>query len=96
MVATNLYGANGGEGTLSRITLALMQDSGWYDVNWAQAGECTPALFLPGFSEAWSCAAVAWCIVQSCRGCRVSHQAAAAGLQASAVCVAARQNCTGE
>ncbi|KAF6252125.1 hypothetical protein COO60DRAFT_1704421 [Scenedesmus sp. NREL 46B-D3] len=38
MVATNLYGANGGEGTLSRITLALMQDSGWYDVNWAQAG----------------------------------------------------------
>ncbi|KAF6250762.1 hypothetical protein COO60DRAFT_749723 [Scenedesmus sp. NREL 46B-D3] len=38
MVATNLYDANGGEGTLSRITLALMQDSGWYDVNWAQAG----------------------------------------------------------
>jgi hypothetical protein len=39
MVATNLFGAHGGAGTLSRVTLALMQDSGWYDVNWGEAGE---------------------------------------------------------
>jgi hypothetical protein len=41
MVATNLFGAHGGPGTLSRITLALMQDSGWYEVNWGEAGELT-------------------------------------------------------
>jgi hypothetical protein len=50
MVATNLFGAHGGAGTLSRITLALMQDSGWYDVNWGEAGgfefECVQQLLL--------------------------------------------------
>jgi hypothetical protein len=40
MVATNLFGAHGRPATLSRITLAFMQDSGWYDVNWGEVGEC--------------------------------------------------------
>jgi hypothetical protein len=39
MVATNLFGAHGRPPTLSRITLAFMQDSGWYDVNWGEVGE---------------------------------------------------------
>jgi hypothetical protein len=39
MVATNLFGAHGRPATLSRITLAFMQDSGWYDVNWGEVGE---------------------------------------------------------
>ncbi|WIA20451.1 hypothetical protein OEZ85_004860 [Tetradesmus obliquus] len=38
MVATNLFGAHGRPATLSRITLAFMQDSGWYDVNWGEVG----------------------------------------------------------
>eukprot|EP00878_Enallax_costatus_P007236 GHUV01007582.1.p1 GENE.GHUV01007582.1~~GHUV01007582.1.p1 ORF type:complete len:635 (+),score=97.10 GHUV01007582.1:1-1905(+) len=38
MVATNLFAVYGKPATLSRITLAFMQDTGWYDVQWDQAG----------------------------------------------------------
>ncbi|KIZ07138.1 leishmanolysin-like peptidase [Monoraphidium neglectum] len=38
MVATNLFAVYGKPATMSRITLAYMQDTGWYDVNWDQAG----------------------------------------------------------
>jgi hypothetical protein len=39
MVATNLFAVYGKPATLSRITLAFMQDTGWYEVDWEQAGE---------------------------------------------------------
>jgi hypothetical protein len=39
MVATNLFAVYGKPATMSRITLAFMQDTGWYDVNWDNAGE---------------------------------------------------------
>lgn len=38
MVATNLFAVYGKPATLSRITLAFMQDTGWYDVQWDAAG----------------------------------------------------------
>jgi len=38
MVATNLFAVYGKPATMSRITLAFMQDTGWFDVNWDQAG----------------------------------------------------------
>lgn len=41
MVATNLFAVYGKPATMSRITLAFMQDTGWYDVNWDNAGEET-------------------------------------------------------
>jgi hypothetical protein len=55
MVATNLFGAHGGAGTLSRITLALMQDSGWYDVNWGKAGESVGWLHTAAAVSAGCC-----------------------------------------
>ncbi|WIA35327.1 hypothetical protein OEZ86_003782 [Tetradesmus obliquus] len=38
MVATNLFAVYGKPATMSRITLAFMQDTGWYDVDWDSAG----------------------------------------------------------
>lgn len=38
MVATNMFAVYGKPATMSRITLAFMQDTGWYDVNWDSAG----------------------------------------------------------
>ncbi|KAF8060553.1 Invadolysin [Scenedesmus sp. PABB004] len=38
MVATNLFAVYGKPATMSRITLAFMQDTGWYDVDWSAAG----------------------------------------------------------
>lgn len=49
MVATNLFAVYGKPATMSRITLAFMQDTGWYDVdmeaagflNWGNKAGCT-------------------------------------------------------
>lgn len=38
MVATNLFAVYGKPATMSRITLAFMQDTGWYDVDMDAAG----------------------------------------------------------
>ncbi|GBF91572.1 leishmanolysin-like peptidase [Raphidocelis subcapitata] len=38
MVATNLFAVYGKPATMSRITLAFMQDTGWYDIDWDAAG----------------------------------------------------------
>jgi hypothetical protein len=38
MLATVLFSAYGGGGRMSPLTLALLQDTGWYDVNMTQAG----------------------------------------------------------
>jgi hypothetical protein len=38
MVATNLFAVYGKPATMSRITLAFMQDTGWYDVDMEAAG----------------------------------------------------------
>jgi hypothetical protein len=38
MVATNLFAVYGKPATMSRITLAFMADTGWYDVDFEQAG----------------------------------------------------------
>jgi hypothetical protein len=54
MVATNLFAVYGKPATMSRITLAFMQDTGWYDVNWDSAG----ARQQP---SAYSRDAVVWC-----------------------------------
>jgi hypothetical protein len=38
MLATVLFSTYGGGGRMSPLTLALLQDTGWYDVNMTQAG----------------------------------------------------------
>ena len=38
MVATNLFAAYGKPATMSRLTLAFMEDTGWYDADWGAAG----------------------------------------------------------
>jgi hypothetical protein len=38
MLATVLFSAYGGGGRMSPLTLALLQDTGWYEVNMTHAG----------------------------------------------------------
>jgi hypothetical protein len=38
MLATVLFSAYGGPGRMSPLTLALLQDTGWYEVNMSAAG----------------------------------------------------------